>query len=380
MRSPRVTARLAGPVVLVALLAPAVARGQGPVAPAARVRTPAESRLLQALAADPRTAPFGFGTELRDGRVVLHGRVGSASFHAAAVAVAVDTGIPFTDRLVIDTAEMARVPRPAPPPLVAMPYPYPLFTGPFDPFLGLEPPLITYPPWWGAMSARRLAENAQVDAAVAAVQQRQQGQPRPPAPPPDAAGAVMPGNAAPARPVPPPPTPGDVDVPPVAAPPAAAPAPLPLSARVEAALRGRPELAGRAITATNRGGDVTLSGNVPDPPAALAAFAAARRTPGVERVVDGLRYPVPPPERPNPLLAATATDDLAAFLRHHVERQFGDAATVRALDVAGGRVRLAAALAPGRDAAQVGAVLRSMPMLRGFALDLDWQGGGAGAR
>jgi hypothetical protein len=370
MRSPR----LVGPLVLAcALLAPA-ARGQAPaVVPPAKVVTQAEARLLQALAADPRTAPFLYATTVRDGRVVLSGRVGSSAYYAAAVEVAVNSGVPFTDRLVIDTAELARVPRPAPPAMVAMPYPFPLFAGPLDPFLGMEPPLITYPPWWNAMSARRLAENAQVEATAPAAVPAAQPAPNPePAPNP----APMP---APARPVPPPPAPGNVDPPPPAVPPPPAAA-LPLSTDVLRALHARPELAALPIRVTNRGGAVTLTGDVPGPVEALDAFTVARGTAGVESVEERLTYPVPPPERPNPLVRLDRPADLAAFLRHHLAHQLGEAATLRTVEVAGGRVRVVAEAAAGRDPAQLGALLRTMPLLRGFTLDVDWQGGAAGAR
>ena len=35
-------------------------------------------------------------------------------------------------------------------------YPQPLFGKLDDPFFGFEPPAIGYPPWWGALTARRL--------------------------------------------------------------------------------------------------------------------------------------------------------------------------------------------------------------------------------
>ena len=136
MSTPRATARLIGPALMLSVLLAPAARAQVSRAPTPtpRVLTGPETQLLQALAADSRTSPFQFTTSMRDGRVVLGGRVGSSSYYAAAIEVAVNSGIPFTDRLVIDTAELARVPRPLPPPVAAMPYPYPLFAGPLDPF------------------------------------------------------------------------------------------------------------------------------------------------------------------------------------------------------------------------------------------------------
>lgn len=142
------------------LVAPSAAPGQA----ARTVPAPssAETTLLQALAADPVTAPYSFRTRVDRGRVVLMGRVGTKAVYDVAVRIAIATGIPFTDRLVIDTNEVTRVPAPvaagmggvAAPravPLSGVPpyvYPEPLFGYYDDPFYGFEPPLFSFPPWW----------------------------------------------------------------------------------------------------------------------------------------------------------------------------------------------------------------------------------------
>lgn len=182
-------------------------------APAAPV-TP-EQTMLQALAANPVTAPYAFGVTRRNGRYVLRGRVGTKQIHDAAVQTMIALGYPMIDELVIDTAEAYRAaaaPRPAPVnprsaamaawtglagplagaagPLVGSPfglssyiYPPPLFGRYDDPFFGLEPPVISYPPWWRSIAYRAGAEAAaQAPPAQAA------------APP----GSAQPGAAAPA--------------------------------------------------------------------------------------------------------------------------------------------------------------------------------------
>jgi len=96
--------------------------------------------------------------------VVLGGRVGSKYVHDAAVRIAIDSGYSIRDDLKIDSSELYRV---SPPPRYLRPYPtaylgydpfgtrVPSLFGPYnDPFFGLEPPLVTYPPWWGAVAAR----------------------------------------------------------------------------------------------------------------------------------------------------------------------------------------------------------------------------------
>src|SRR5437867_2194001 len=92
------------------LLGPALAQDTPPAAPtgpAAPARP--DVALLQALAADPVTAPYHFATELVGGKVVLKGRVGTKTVYDEAIRVAVEGGFPFIDRLVIDTAEAHRV-------------------------------------------------------------------------------------------------------------------------------------------------------------------------------------------------------------------------------------------------------------------------------
>ena len=49
------------------------------------------------------TAPYPITTSWRKGAVVLSGRVGTKQVHDVAVRLAIDTGVPFRDDLVIDT-------------------------------------------------------------------------------------------------------------------------------------------------------------------------------------------------------------------------------------------------------------------------------------
>jgi osmotically-inducible protein OsmY len=164
---------------------PGRAPAQDPAPAAPRDGTPApvppDVALLHALAADPVTAPYHFATEVVGGKIVLKGRVGTKTVYDEAIRIAVEGGFPFVDRLVIDTAEAHRAAAQGAypiqpiltgpvyggygygpfflPPAFSYVYPPPLLGRYDDPFFGLEPPVISYPPWWGELSARRLRES-----------------------------------------------------------------------------------------------------------------------------------------------------------------------------------------------------------------------------
>src|SRR4051812_28065070 len=57
------------------------------VAPA-QVPLRLDEAILQALAANPATAPYPFTTEVRGGRIILRGRVGTKLIHDTAVQIA----------------------------------------------------------------------------------------------------------------------------------------------------------------------------------------------------------------------------------------------------------------------------------------------------
>ncbi len=122
-----------------------------------------ESLLLRALRSNPVTAPYAISAARRNGVIVLAGRVGTKQIHDAAVRMAIDLGAPFRDDLVIDTAAadqaalMANVNATAAAggPLAqgvlsSSPYIYPppLMGWLDDPFFGLVPPIVSFPPWW----------------------------------------------------------------------------------------------------------------------------------------------------------------------------------------------------------------------------------------
>ncbi len=119
-----------------------------------------ESIVLNAIRANPVTAPYFIRTTWRKGAVELSGVVGTKQVHDVAVRLAIDCGIPFKDNLVIDTGAahlVAGADMVATPAASAMAqsfssspyiYPPPLFGKLDDPFFGFSPPLVSFPPWW----------------------------------------------------------------------------------------------------------------------------------------------------------------------------------------------------------------------------------------
>lgn len=138
-----------------------LAPGYG-VPPASRSNRP-DAIVLSAIRANPLTAPYAINATWRNGTVVLSGRVGTGVIHDMAVRTVIDLGYRVRDDLVIDTGEAHRValaqaaatggawPRQSAGALVGSApyfnYPPPLFGRLDDPFFGLEPPVVSFPPW-----------------------------------------------------------------------------------------------------------------------------------------------------------------------------------------------------------------------------------------
>jgi hypothetical protein len=414
--------------------------------------------VLQALQANPITAPYGLSTAYRNGQVVLSGAVGTKQIHDVAIRIAIASGYPIRDDLVIDTAAAHRVAASvaatgigpvgmagtmAVPALGAAPgaipyvYPPPLFGRIDDPFFGFEPPLVSYPPWWRAVAARA-AINASATANPA---------PKPVAGP---ATTVSPGSAstipvplgtspqagtiemtidprgfavlrgtvptledliaigqkiaqtqgvsevlnlltvapgiASASETPPPPPQPALNVRPQ--PPAPQPAPAPeaertaprpgiavdreggdLAQRLGQALARRPALANLPIKVTVHDGVASLSGSVPTVYEAMLAFRAVQQTPGVREVLDRLEFVVPDGERKNPLLDKGRPEDVEPYLLAQVRRHVGDLAHVDQLRLRGDRLEIHGTLPLAEDQPRFEAILRSIPILRGFQLE-----------
>ena len=311
-------------------------------------------------------------------------------------------------------------------------YPQPLFGRLDEPFYGFEPPAIGYPPWWGAMTASRLGP--QMTQPAANVPQQQVADPNaslanPPSDPADAQTASLPNgtidmaidprgiatlrgtvpslaeritlgqkvartpgvtqvinllNVNPSvatasdRP-PPPPVPADL---PAAVDRPAAPAipnegsPIvpdsdPVGQRANRALANRAGLANQGIKVKVRDGVATLTGKVPTVYEAMLAYRAVQRTPGVREVEDHLEFVVPDGNSPNPLADKGRPEDVEPYLEAQIRRQLGDLAHVDRVRVQGDSLDLRGTLEREEDRPRFDAIIRSMPILRGFRITAD---------
>ena len=155
---------LRGATLLLALVSPA--RAENP-----------DVIVRQLLQANPVLAPYNLTTASQNGQVVIAGTVGTKQIHDIAIRLALTTGYPIRDDLVINTGAAHRVAAaqaqmlqmqmqaaggPAgvgagmAPSLGMSPgmgnlpyiYPPPLFGRIDNAFFGFEPPILSYPPWW----------------------------------------------------------------------------------------------------------------------------------------------------------------------------------------------------------------------------------------
>ena len=412
-----------------------------------------EDRVLSALRTNPITAPYRISTSWKNGRVVLSGRVATKVIHDAAVATAGSTGASVDDSLVIDTAEAYRsgmsqgqMPGIGQGPMSRGPmmggstvpyvYPQPLFGVYDDPFYGFEPPYISYPPWWGGMTARRLDPPA-MGADPAGPQPAQNPAPAPNSPPPGASvtpdgqvemtidprgvavlrGVVptladkvavgqklagtqgvseivnlletrdaqrpagVPVNARPGNMVPPPPSPenerpgnvpSQVVVPNRPADPIVVPADDdPLNIRLRQSIAKRPNLVNLPVRVDGRDGVAYLSGKVPTVLEAMAAFRAVQQTRGVRSVVDSLEFAVPDLNGKNPLIEQGRPEDVEPYLDAQIRRQVGDAAHIDRIRATGDALEVRGTIPEAADKPRITAILRSMPLLRGYRIDPD---------
>lgn len=436
---------LSGPILgLLLSVAPGAAQESAPWPPPNPLNRP-EDVVLQALRANPVTSPYPITASLDKGRIVLSGRVGTTAVHDAAVRTVIDLGYPLRDDLVIDTAEAHRValrqtidPAPGSRASIAgsapyFVYPPPLFGRVDDPFFGLEPPLVSFPPWATrpaepapATAARKrpaagpvkgqieltvdaagqvflrglvaseadkkvIEDEARNTPGVTRVYSELKVAPRrsdEPPPPPQPYQPEAPPTAPPAPRAEPrrePPAPGNRPAPaPAARPeagakPSAVPAPgfardgQKLTRRVADALSRSPSLSGLPIAVSSRGDVVTLAGKLPSAYEAMLAYRAVEQTPGVRDIVDQLEFPVPDENHPNPLRQKARPDDLEPYLTSQIRRHLGELAHVDRVRGRGDLLEIRGTIVDAADRDRVQAILRSMPLLREFRIDAAFQ-------
>jgi len=392
-----------------------------------------ETLIAEALIANPMTAGSPITIEPRNGKVVLRGRVGSKAVHDAIVRTAIAFGVSISDNLVIDSTVPPSVWPQASgsPPVGRIPasllgsytYPPSLFGRFDDPFWGLEPPPILYPPWWGELTARRVGlpqtvaststdatplplntvemtidplgvavirgtvpteedkaliagHLPQVDGVTRIINKLTVD--------PTTAKPTQTVNQRPAdNDIPPPlPTPSNAIPKPEPTEPGGLPirtkapiSPPPGTAnRLDRAIQARPELAGQEIKASLRDGVASLSGSVPSVYEAMLAYRSVQQTPGVKDVVDGLKFVVPDSGTSNPLLSKAKPEDVEPYLLAQIRRQVGDAAHIDRVRVGGNQLEVQGTLDRLDDRMRVEAILRSMPILRGFTILPEFRG------
>ncbi len=449
-----------------------VATPQSQTRPAATEPTAQEIAILQALVANPVTAPYRFVTAIRNRRIILAGRVGTKEIHDIAIRTALAVTASIDDRVSIDTAEAHRV---AGIPAATLPtsgfgmpygplagtgygnypyvYPQPLFGRYDDPFQWFQPPAISYPPFWGGLTNLRRAELGMGMPATAGPGMPPQGPgiqgPYPAETPPSPTPATpsttsAPGgsSSAPGRTIemsldprgvavlrgtvdtmadrvavgqkvaqlngvsevinllavadeaangpattvqvggavpPAPPRPADdLNAPPLALiPPGDAGAPAgggdPIDRRLAQALAKRPALAGVGVKSSVVDGVAHLSGKVPSVLEAMIAYRAAQQTPGVRSIIDNLQFTVPDEPGKNPLVDKGRPEDVEPYLEAQVRRQVGDEAHIDRVRVVGDRAEIKGTVPRADDRPRIEAILRSMPVLRGFKVQTDLQ-------
>jgi hypothetical protein len=122
-----------------------------------------------------------------------------------------------------------------------------------------------------------------------------------------------------------------------------------------------------------RDGLAELSGRVPSVYEAMLAFRAVEQTPGVRDVVDRMAFDVPNDETKNALLEKGRPQDIEPYLTAQIRRQVGDLAHVEPVRLRGDTLEIHGTIARADDRPRLDAILRSIPVLRGFRLESVFQ-------
>ncbi len=311
-------------------------------------------------------------------------------------------------------------------------YPQPLFGRLDEPFFGFEPPVLGYPAWWGAMSAYRVGPPNNSPSNIPQQQAGLPGatMANPPVDPADPQAANLPigtiDMAIDARGIatlrgtvpslaeritlgqkvaqtpgvtqvvnllnvnpnlkvvaisdkpPPPPVPADLQAgavrPALPQIPNNEGAPVvvdpsdPVGQRATKAIANRAGLANQTVKVKVRDGVASLSGKLPTVYEAMLAYRAVQRTPGVREIEDRLEFVLPDGSGPNPLADKGRPEDVEPYLEAQIRRQVGDLAHLDRVRVQGDSLDLRGTLEREDDRPRFDAIIRSMPILRGFRI------------
>jgi hypothetical protein len=145
----------------------------------------------------------------------------------------------------------------------------------------------------------------------------------------------------------------------------------PVGQRAIKAIASRAGLANPTVKVKVRDGVASLSGKVPTIYEAMLVYRAVQRTPGVREIEDRLEFVVPDGSGPNPLADKGRPEDVEPYLEAQIRRQVGDLAHVDRVRISGDSLDLKGTLEREDDRPRFDAILRSMPILRGFRINAE---------
>ena len=142
--------------------------------------------------------------------------------------------------------------------------------------------------------------------------------------------------------------------------------------RASRALADRAAVIGSPVQVKVRDGVAQLSGKLGSVFEAMLAYRSVQQTPGVRSVDDRLEFPVPDGTNgSNPLIDKGRPDDVEPYLEAQIRRQVGDIAHIDRVRLQADVLDLRGTLARSEDRDRFDAILRSMPLLRGFQVHTD---------
>ena len=145
----------------------------------------------------------------------------------------------------------------------------------------------------------------------------------------------------------------------------------PVGQRASKAIANRAGLTNQTVKVKVRDGVAALSGKVPTVYEAMLTYRAVQRTPGVREIEDRLEFVVPDGSGPNPLADKGRPDDVEPYLEAQIRRQVGDLAHLDRVRVQGDSLDLRGTLDREDDRPRFDAIIRSMPILRGFRITAE---------
>ena len=115
-----------------------------------------------------------------------------------------------------------------------------------------------------------------------------------------------------------------------------------------------------------------VSGKVASVYEAMLAYRTIQQVPGVRSIDDRLEFPVPDGSNgSNPLIDKGRPDDVEPYLEAQIRRQVGSIAHIDRVRLQADALDVRGTLARDEDRDRFDAILRSMPILRGFKVNAD---------